>query len=578
MNGIIENRENPNRYKILIIDDNSNMLKSMELMLRKDFELCLASSGEEGLSVLDSFRPDFVLLDGDMGGISGYETCRRIKGNPEYRDVTVIHISANAEVEDRREGFDAGTDDYITKPFHYCELSTKLNNFIRLKDLSLKSDENLHKTDADKDRELELLNNRLKYELEQKDELVKKLKKSEEKYRNVVNNTRDGIMVVQDGIFRYINPKIIHISGYSHDELVNNRFSMVVHHEDKRKIEERHLSRMRGENVTRRYPFRLYTKDRKLKWVELREAKTIMWGGKPATLAFLADLTEQKQIQEARLQSEKMISVTGLAAGIAHEINNPLAGIMQSAQNILRRLDPNLQSNKKIACQSNNNLDQMRTYLDEREILSSLEVIRSSGKRASNIISNMMRFVKKNDSNIHSADFNKLICSTIALLKEDDGVKNFFDLDSIKIKTELADDLPLIPCIATEIEKVLINLLANAFQSINENKSKRPPVIIIRSVQEDTMVRVEVEDSGPGINAATQRRLFEPFFTTRQVGEGMGIGLSISYMVITYNHEGTMDVESDPEKGSKFIFRIPLERPKKSYRASNLVDIIGCMN
>lgn len=203
---------------------------------------------------------------------------------------------------------------------------------------------------------------------------------------------------------------------------------------------------------------------------------------------------------------------------------------------------------------------------------------RLSGERASNVIRNMMQFVEKNESAMISTNLNMVICDTIKLLQKDKGVSNYFDLDSITFKTKLADNLPAIPCVKTEIEKVLINLLVNALQSVNENKSVRPPVITIRSVSEDEMVRVEVEDSGAGMNVATQRRLFEPFFSTRPVGNGLGIGLSISYMVITYNHDGTMKVESDPSKGSKFIFRIPLKRPKNEVLDSGFIDIMEAMN
>ncbi|MCP4629670.1 MAG: GHKL domain-containing protein, partial [bacterium] len=121
-------------------------------------------------------------------------------------------------------------------------------------------------------------------------------------------------------------------------------------------------------------------------------------------------------------------------------------------------------------------------------------------------------------------------------------------------------NLPRIPCTETEIEQVLLNLLTNAAWAMANEKSSDPPRITLLIDVEKEMARIEVEDNGPGMDEETRKRIFEPFFTTKPVGEGTGLGLSVSYMIITNNHKGVMEVESEPGKGAKFVIRLPLDR------------------
>jgi PAS domain S-box-containing protein len=554
-------------------------------MLKDDFVLYLASSGDEALSQIEFFKPDIVLLDVEMPGINGIQTCRQIRSNPRFRQSTIIFISANLDTNDRAQGYEAGGDDYITKPFHAIELKIKLKNFVRWQkekekriSLELKFQEHctrLESTLKSRIHELDLAHSRLKYEEECRTAVENRLKSNEEKLRNVVNQSRDGIFVVQDNRFRYLNPRMVHLMGYSYGELMANPFTMPIHPDDRKKVADRHRRRLNGENVVRRYTFRLITRQKRIRWVELREATTMWWEGKPATLGFMSDVTEQIRIQEATIQTEKMISVSGLAAGIAHEINNPLAGIMQSVQNIIRRLDPFMQSNQKIASGNAIDLPKVHAYLKERNVLAMLQGIWTSGERVSQVVQNMLGFVKKNEADMVETNLNQLIDSTVGLLEKNEDLKYRFQVNFIEIRKEPDVNLPVVPCLKSEIQKVLVNILVNAIQSVSENRLVRPPIITIRSKTEKEMARIEIEDNGSGINIMTKRRIFEPFFSTRPVGEGQGIGLSISYMVVTHNHDGVMEVESDPEWGTRFIICLPLKRPILKQKDKNLMNVLS---
>jgi len=272
------------------------------------------------------------------------------------------------------------------------------------------------------------------------------------------------------------------------------------------------------------------------------------------------DITELKKSQELMIQTEKMMSVGGLAAGMAHEINNPLGAMLQGIQNILRRLSPDLDSNLEPAKESGIDLNNLQSYLKKREILYALNGIQESGKKAAHIISNMLQFSRKSESKRAPTNLVILLENVLELADKDYDLKKKYDFRNIEIVKEFDSDLPLVLCTETEIEQVVLNILKNAAQAMIEESQKGFHRIIIRLLNHGNVARIEVEDNGPGMNEETRKRIFEPFFTTKNVGEGTGLGLSVSYMIITNNHQGTLEVESELGKGTKFIIRLPLDR------------------
>ena len=279
------------------------------------------------------------------------------------------------------------------------------------------------------------------------------------------------------------------------------------------------------------------------------------------------DVTEQVRMEEMMIQSEKMLSVGGLAAGMAHEINNPLGVILQASQNVLRRVSLDLPANSRVAEECGTTLEAIRLYLERREIPEFLDDIRKSGERAAEIVSNMLSFSRKPEGGGSSTDIAELMEQTLGLAGSDYDLKKNYDFRQIRIVKAYDHDLPMVVCQASKIQQVFLNLLRNGAEAMQEyrrevpgqGRRSEPSTFTLRLVREDDMVRVAIEDNGPGMDEATRKRVFEPFFTTKPPGIGTGLGLSVSYFIIVEEHQGTLSVESTPGRGSRFIIRLPVE-------------------
>ena len=285
--------------------------------------------------------------------------------------------------------------------------------------------------------------------------------------------------------------------------------------------------------------------------------------GMEGAVVRIQDSTERVRIEALMIQTEKMMSIGGLAAGMAHEINNPLGIISQAAQIIERRLSADLPANRAAAQSIGLDLELLRAYSENRQISRFLGGILEAVTRAARIVSNMLQFSRQADSTRHPASLSELMEQALDLAANDYDLKKKFDFRSIEIRREFEPGLPSVPVVAIEIEQVFLNLLKNAAQAMVSNPPGRPPSLIIRSFHAANHVVVEVEDNGPGMEEAVRRRIFEPFFTTKEPGAGTGLGLSVSYAIITQNHKGLMEVVSTPGRGSRFTLRLPMMRERE---------------
>jgi len=267
------------------------------------------------------------------------------------------------------------------------------------------------------------------------------------------------------------------------------------------------------------------------------------------------DVTDRVRIEEMMIQTEKMMSVGGLAAGMAHEINNPLGIILQGTQNAFRRLSPEFKVNSSVAKECGTDLQAVRAYLEKRGILNYLNGIKDAGSRASKIVSNMLNFSRRSDSSVMvSSDINMLMDNTVELAASDYDLKKKYDFRHIEIIRDYDPELSQVICTPTEIEQVILNLLKNSAQAMENTEY---PKITLQTQQEAEYVRINIRDNGPGMDRKTCKRIFEPFYTTKCIGVGTGLGLSVSYFIITNNHRGTMSAESEPGKGANFTIRLP---------------------
>jgi len=272
------------------------------------------------------------------------------------------------------------------------------------------------------------------------------------------------------------------------------------------------------------------------------------------------DITSRNRLQEVMVQTEKMLSVGGLGAGMAHEINNPLGGILQAAQNIERRLSSELPKNLEVASECDLEFATMEKYLKERQIFTMLSGIREAGQRAAQIVQNMLQFSRKGDSVVERFVLAEILDRVLELANNDYDLKRKYDFKHFKIIRNYRSDIEVV-CSKTEIEQVFLNLFKNAAQSYGpmDRTSELSAEITINAFQNEDFVTIEVIDNGKGMEADVQKRIFEPFFTTKVVGEGTGLGLAVSFFIIVDQHSGELSVESAPGQGATFTVKLPVK-------------------
>ncbi|MBR9912330.1 MAG: PAS domain-containing protein [Gammaproteobacteria bacterium] len=276
------------------------------------------------------------------------------------------------------------------------------------------------------------------------------------------------------------------------------------------------------------------------------------------------DVSLRVRMESMMIQNEKMMSLGELAAGIAHEINNPLTAIMNSVQNIYRRTSMELPQNKLKAEELGTSLEQVQAYLQTREIFSFLDAIQEAGERSAKIVNNMLEFSRTSISERQLTDIGALIDHSLELAVNSFGLASATGKKNVRIKKEFYPNLPLIDCSQIELQQVFLNLIINAYQAfgLDQTKSTVEPMLTLRTRADSRYIYIEIEDNGPGIPESICRHIFEPFFTTKEAGQGTGLGLSISYFIITEHHDGTIEVETEPGRGTTFIISLPITSSK----------------
>lgn len=395
----------------------------------------------------------------------------------------------------------------------------------------------------------------------EKDVYLRALEESEKKYRELVENLDDVFFTVDNnGRFNYLSPAAERVFGHKPDELLGTSCTDYVHPEEKASLFNTFAKIQKGESGY--LDCRVFAKSGEMYWVQLNVRPLVASGKLLGAQGFISDITERRRTEQLMFQTEKMASVGGLAAGMAHELNNPLAGILLAVQNIIRRLKKDLKSNIKAARECQVDLDRMNDYLDKRDINYYLAGIKESGERASEIIRNMLHFSRKSGSKKASCSVVTLLENAVELARTDYNLKKDYDFRKVGVKRYFHEDVPDIYCNKTEIEQVFFNLLKNAAQAMADHDPEGQPAIFLRLSREKRFVRIEIEDNGPGMGTNQQKKIFEPFYTTKPEGVGTGLGLSVSYMIITKNHQGSIEVDSEPEKGTRFIIQLPISQEK----------------
>ena len=301
-------------------------------------------------------------------------------------------------------------------------------------------------------------------------------------------------------------------------------------------------------------------------WIKDEEPKhyaltfyPLMGGAGRGVVIRIDDITQRLSLEEMMVQSEKMLSVGGLAAGMAHEINNPLGTILHNVQNIRRRLSTDLPKNLEHAEQVGVELETVNRYLQSREVPQLLDGIQQAGARAAKIVTHMLSFSRRSNRQMAPCDLPALIDQAVEIAGNDFDLAIGFDFKGQAIIRQFDPTLGPVPGTANELEQVLLNLLKNAAQAIHlREDDSEPGRIILRTRLNPPWAEIQVEDNGIGMSESVRKRTFEPFFTTKEIGQGTGLGLSVSYFIITNNHKGQMEVHSTLGQGTCFTLRLPL--------------------
>ena len=548
--------------KILIVDDiPENLLVLNKLLKRLDVEVMEAKSGNEALS--QTLYHDFalIILDVQMPEMDGYEVADFLKDDEKTANIPIIFVTA-IDRDDTKEikGYHKGAIDFIFKPFNDFILISKVKIFLEMYEIRV----GLKNLIVDRTKKLREVNNRLEIEVI-KNRITAKELIATKNYLNGMINSIPSVLVVFDntGKITSMNLAAENFTGKSAKETIGKTGSSIFpfYHKYIPNIQEI-INQKKHINFE------------KIKVIVNNEAQffslsifPLIQEDSEGAIMRMDNITEKIQLEKMLIQSEKMLSVGGLAAGMAHEINNPLAGIIQNVQVMKKRISEELPKNLEIAKEEGISLKSLNNYMEKRGIFKMIDAIMLSGERAAMIVDNMLSFARKSESNIVPLSLCKLMDKTLDMASTDYSFKSKYDFKQIKIIKEYQENMPLLNCEGSKIQQVLLNILKNGaramtdFYQKNESEEQKGPCFTIRIKKEKKYARIEIEDNGPGMDEKTQKRIFEPFFTTKE--DGTGLGLSISYFIVTEDHEGKMMIESEIGKGSNFIIELPFNRLDK---------------
>ncbi len=368
------------------------------------------------------------------------------------------------------------------------------------------------------------------------------LRKYEENFINIIKQMPDGVMIKDENQVLFSNESFARMMGYDSPEALKGMQSLQLVHPDFREVS---LNRMNNlyinGGVNPLCEFKMLRKDGVAIDVETSSI-AVQYFGKRAVMAVLRDITLQNQMERQAVMNDKLATLGTMAAGVAHEINNPLTYVLGNLDFLKEQV-----AEIKAWAEQKGYMDAPRQSLLS-EMNEELTDIMKGGERIRDIVKGLKTFVRGNVETVEKADLNQIVQSAIDLTMH--TIKN-----KARIEKDMAVDLPTLTLNAGKIQQVVINLLINAAQSIEGNKPGENK-IRVRTGRQNGSLFVEVTDTGKGIPETILPRIFEPFFTTKSAG--VGLGLSVCNEILRH-YEGSMEVMSQVGVGTTFVARLPLE-------------------
>jgi PAS domain S-box-containing protein len=363
----------------------------------------------------------------------------------------------------------------------------------------------------------------LHWRIAELEKIEAKRKQAEELFKTVTNSSPVGIYIVQDRKFQLVNPQFQKLTNYTEDELVGMDSLALVLPEDRDMVMEKAVKMLKGESSSP-YQFRVVNKTGETRWV-METVTSIQYRGRRATLGNYMDITERKRMEEQLMMTERLASVGELASGIAHELNNPLTSVIGFSQLLMER------------------------NIADNDIKEDLGLIYSEAQRAAGIVKNLLTFARKHSPVKQLSQINNAIEDVLKLRAYEQKVTN------IEVDRQFASDLPEIMVDYFQMQQVFLNIIINAEYFMTEAHNKGTLTITTKRL--DNIVRISFSDDGPGIPKENLSRIFNPFFTTKEVGKGTGLGLSICHGIVT-GHGGNIYAKNQPGKGATFVVELPI--------------------
>lgn len=520
-----------NDWKILIVDDDEAIRRVMTIDLADaGYRVLAAADGESGLELLNREPCQIVVTDIRMPGIDGIEVVRRIKESGI--DTEVIVVTGHGDMHLAIKALQLDASDFISKPIDHEAL-----------EVALKRAKERYKTRRELKDYTALLEEKWM-------DTAEKLAETYNFQNNLIESSIDGIMACdREGMVVTFNKSLETMLGYRKDKVLGVKsFNDFFPPGEAERLREA----LRGHEHGGKYRLGLYetslvTKEGNRIPVQLSAIVLFDEAKEIGLVAFIRDLRELRKLEQrfadqARLlHQDKMISLGELAGSVAHEINNPLTGVL----NYIRLMIRIVQKGDLTA----EHREKFNRYLALSE---------SETARCSKIVSNLLAFSRKSEPAFSEFDVNDLIQRCLELT----GHK--LALQTIKVETRLDPRLPRITADASQMQQCVINIILNAIDAMPQGGT-----LSIESLRqaEGRGIELKLKDTGCGIAKEDMPRIFEPFFTTKKEGKGVGLGLSTVYGIIE-RHKGTINVESEVAKGTIFTIKLPLKVPHADARDS----------
>ncbi|MFT3837699.1 MAG: ATP-binding protein [Myxococcaceae bacterium] len=502
------------RPRVLFVDDEENILRSLKRVLRRgEWDIETATSGEAGLELVHAWAPDVVISDYRMPGMNGVEFLARVKEtSPRVQRIMLTGQADQAAIEDainRCEVFR-----FVSKPWNDTQLVLTVRNAIDAHKLAAENDR-LYKLSQLQNQELRTLNADLEDRVAKRTQLLSKAKRE---WELTFDTIHEPLAVVQtnDFVIRRANRSYAVTANKPVEELSSGHKCHKFLFDCDTACEGCPIVKGLQPNGENRAELKHEGKVYELSVYKMDE--------EPVAVCSYRDVTQERELTGRLLESEKMVAVGNLAGGVAHEINNPLGGILAFSQ-LMKR-------------------DKGRSDQD----MESLDLIETSALRCKRIVESLLKFSRRSkDEDKKPFDLSKCV--------EDAGVLFKAQLKSYPkatFKMSMAPNLPQIHGDGGQIAQVVLNLMQNAVQALPKGEG----AVEVETLAGDGVVLVRVKDNGCGIPEKNKTRIFEPHFTTKAPGSGTGLGLAIAYRLVN-DHGGHFTVESEVDRGSTFTVSFP---------------------